>query len=144
LVATYGGSLNSLKDSAMRIEFLPDGSHDGPAILFYGCPSAGAEALINTLTSLADGQETEVALHQLPGLTPVGEIQVFATNAKGCAGVQQLSAFAFRWRQDREGWREATELAEPVAQSNPSEGTKFQYLERNGRVNVIFATDRAW
>jgi hypothetical protein len=50
---------------------------------------------------------------------------------------------AFRWRQDREGWLEAAELAEAVARSGASEGTKFQYLERNGRVNVIFATDRA-
>jgi hypothetical protein len=31
----------------MRIEFFPEGNHDCPAILFYGCPSAGAMALIN-------------------------------------------------------------------------------------------------
>jgi hypothetical protein len=128
----------------MRIEFLPDGSQDCPAILFHGCPSAGAQALINAFRSLAEGRETEVALHRLPDLTPVGDIQVFATNADGCAGIQQLSALVFRWRQDREGWLEAAELAEPVVHSDASEGTSFQYLERNGKVNVIFSTDRAW
>ncbi|HXV79007.1 MAG TPA: hypothetical protein VEG60_03935 [Candidatus Binatia bacterium] len=73
----------------MRIEFLPDGSHDGPAILFYGCPSAGAEALINTLTSLADGQETEVALHQLPGLN--FQLMPFAGGRTEKAGAKQPS-----------------------------------------------------
>lgn len=58
--------------------------------------------------------------------------------------MQQRSATVFHWRQDREAWLEAAELAEPVAQSNPSEGKRFQYLEKNGRVNVIFATDQAW
>ena len=29
----------------MRIEFFPDDSHDCPAILLYGCPSAGAKVL---------------------------------------------------------------------------------------------------
>lgn len=128
----------------MRIEFVPDSSHDCPAILLHGCPSAGAEALINTFRSLAEGRETEVALHQLSDLIPIGDIQVFATNADGRAGVQQLSALAFRWRQDREGWLQTAELAEPVAHNDAREGRKFQYLERNGRVNVIFATDRAW
>lgn len=127
----------------MRIEFFSDG-HDCPTILFYGCPSAGAEALISTFRSLAEGREIEVALHQLPGVNPVGDIRVLATNADGRTGVQRLSDLAFRWREDREGWLEAAELAEPVAGSDTTEGTRFQYLERNGRVNVIFATDRAW
>lgn len=83
----------------MRIEFLPDGSHDCPAILFHGCSSAGAEALIKTFRSLADNPATEVALHQLPDVSPVGDVQIFATNASGRTGVQQLSAFAFLWRQ---------------------------------------------
>jgi hypothetical protein len=128
----------------MRIELLLDGSQDCPAILFHGCPSAGAEALINAFRSLAKGPETEVALHQLPYITPVGSIQLFAMNANGRAGVQQLSALMFRWRKDSEGWLEAAELAEPVTQSSPTEGARFQYLERNGRVNVIFSTDRSW
>jgi hypothetical protein len=128
----------------MRIEFVPDGSHDCPAVLFYGCPSAGAEALINTFRLLAEGLETEVPLHEVPDLYPVGDIQVFATNASGRAGFQQLSPPAFRWRKDREGWLEAAELARPVAHSDPSEGTRFQYLERNGRVNVIFSAERGW
>jgi len=129
---------------AMRIEFFPEGNQDCPAILFYGCPSAGVVALINNFRLPADGQQVEVALHQLTGVTPVGDIHVFATNAKGRDGVEQLSDTVFRWRRDREGWLEVTELAEPVAQTNPSEGTRFQYLERNGRINVIFSTDRAW
>jgi hypothetical protein len=128
----------------MRIEFFSEGNPDCPAILFYGCPSAGAVALINTFRLLAGSHETEIALHQVTDVTPIGEIQVLATNAKGRAGVQQLSASMFRWRQDREGWLEVADLAEPVAQSTPSEGTRFQYLERNGRVNVIFSSDRAW
>jgi hypothetical protein len=128
----------------MRVELLPDGSHDCPAVLFYGCPSAGAEALINTFRLLAEAPETEVPLHELANVYPVGDIQVFATNAGGIGGVQQLSIFAFRWHQDREGWLEAAELAEPVAHSDPSEGIRFQYLERNGKINVIFSTDRAW
>jgi hypothetical protein len=128
----------------MRIEFLPDGNHDCPAILFHGCPSAGAEALIKTFRSLADNPETEVALHQLPDVSPVGDVQIFATNASGRNGVQQLSAFAFLWRQDSEGWLEAAELAEPLARSDASEGTRFQYLESNGKFNVIFSTSRTW
>jgi hypothetical protein len=128
----------------MRVEFFADGSHDCPAIVFYGCPSAGAEELIAAFRSLAEGPETEVALHQLTDLVPIGNVQVFATNAHGRAGVQQLSSLAFRWREDREGWLEAAELAEPVAHSDPTEGISFQYLERYGRVNVIFSTARAW
>jgi hypothetical protein len=128
----------------MRIEFFPEGNHDCPAILFYGCPSTGTDALINTLRLLGEAKEKEVGLHEVSGVTPVGEIQVFATNAKGRAGVQQLSMNVFRWRRDGEGWLEVADLADPVAQSNPSEGTRFQYLDRYGRVNVIFSTDRAW
>jgi hypothetical protein len=128
----------------MRVEFFPDGNHDCPAILFYGCPSAGAEALIATFRSLAEGPATNVPLHQVPDLFPVGDVQVFATSPPGNAGVQQLSSLAFRWRKDREGWLEAVELAEPVARSDPGEGSRFQYLERYGRVNVIFSTARAW
>lgn len=128
----------------MRIEFFSEGNHDCPALLFYGCPSAGVVALINNCRLLAEGQQAEVALHELTGVIPVGDIQVFATNANGRDGVEQLSDTVFRWRRNREGWLEVADLAEPVAQSNPSEGTRFQYLERNGRVNVIFSTDRAW
>jgi hypothetical protein len=128
----------------MQIEFFPDGNPDCPVILFYGCPSTGAEVLIATLRSLAERPETKVALHQLPDVTSLGEIQVFATNANGRTGVQQLSPRAFRWRKDKEGWLEAAELAEPVAHSDPTEGTRFQYLERYGKVNVIFSTDRSW
>jgi hypothetical protein len=79
----------------MHIEFLANGSQDCPAILFYGCPSAGAEALITTFRSLAEGPETEVAIHQLADLFPVGNVQVFATNVHGRAAVQQLSFLAF-------------------------------------------------
>lgn len=128
----------------MRVEFFPGGAQDCPAILFHGCPSAGAEVLINVLRSLAEGPETEVGLHRLPDVTAVGDIQVVATNADGPAGVQQLSRLLFRWRKDREGWLEAAELAQPVAHSDGSEGARFQYLERNGTINVIFSTDRAW
>jgi hypothetical protein len=127
----------------MHIEFVP-ASRDCPAILFHSCPSAGAEALINAFRSLAEGREAEVALHQLPGVTPIGEIDVFAMDGERDAGVQQLSALAFRWRKDNEGWLEAAELAEPLARSAPGEGTRFQYLERNGKINVIISTDRTW
>jgi hypothetical protein len=81
----------------MRIEFFPEGNHDCPAILFYGCPSAGAMALINNFRLLAEGQQAEVALHQLIDVTPVGDIQLFATNANGRDGVEQLSDTVFRW-----------------------------------------------
>jgi hypothetical protein len=128
----------------MRTEFLPDGGHDCPAILLYGCPSAGAEELINAFRSLGEGPERKLALHELRDVIPVGGIQVFATVTNGRAGVQQISGFAFLWRQDREGWLEAAELAAPVARSNASQGTRFQYLERNGRFNVIFSTGRRW
>ena len=128
----------------MRIEFFPGSRDDCPAILLYGCPSDGADALINIFRSLAEKRETEVALSELPGVTLVGNLEVFVTNSKGREGVERVSLTAFRWRRNREGWLEVADLAEPVAQSNPSEGTRFQYLERNGRVNVIFSTDRAW
>ena len=129
----------------MRLEFFADSTNDCPAVLLYGCPSAGAEALIASFRSLGEGRETEIALHRLPDITPVGEIRVFATNTDGHAGVQQLSSpMMFRWRKDREGWLEAAELAEPMAHSAPGERTSFQYLERYGRVNVIFSTERMW
>ena len=101
----------------MRIEFFPDRSHDCPAILLCGCPSAGAKAVINAFRSLAEGEETEVALHQLTGVTPVGDIQLFARNAKGHERLQQLSSTLFHWCRNREGWLEAAELAEPMERS---------------------------
>ena len=58
---------------------------------------AGAEAMIKTFRSLADGPETEVALHQLGNRFPVGDVQVFATNGAGRTGIQELSAPVFRW-----------------------------------------------
>jgi hypothetical protein len=128
----------------MLIEFFPDGNDDCPAIVFYGCPSAGAAALINAFRSLAEGREVEVALHQLPGITPVGDIRVFALDWKLDARVQQFSTLAFRWRKDKEGWFETAELVEPVAHSEPNDRTRFQYIERNGKVNIIFSTNRAW
>ena len=100
-------------------------------------------ALINNFRLLAEGQQAEVALHQLTDVRPVGDIQLFATNANGRDGVEQLSDTVFCWRRNGEGWLEVADLAGPVAQSNPSEGTRFQHLERNGRVDVIFSTDRA-
>jgi len=128
----------------MRMEFVQDGSHDCPALLFYGCPSAGAEALISAFRLLAEGPQTEVALHDLSDVHPVGDIQVFATNASGQTGVKQLSLPVFHWRKDREGWLEAVELAGPVAHSDPSEGGSFQYLERYGRVNILISTGQGW
>jgi hypothetical protein len=62
----------------VRIEYVPDGTQDSPARIFVGCPSAGADALISTFRSLGEGRETEVALHRLPHVTPVGDIEVFA------------------------------------------------------------------
>jgi len=128
----------------MNIEFVPDGTHDCPAILFYDCPSDGANSLINIFRSLAEKKDMQVELGKLAGVTLVGNLKLFATNSKGDVGVERVSTAVFRWCRDREGWLEATELAEPVAHSEPSEGTRFQYLERNGEVNVIFSTGREW
>jgi hypothetical protein len=49
------------------------------------------------LRLLAEGQQAEVALPQLIDVTPVGNIQLFATNANGRDGVEQLSDTVFRW-----------------------------------------------
>jgi hypothetical protein len=54
-------------------------------------------ALINNCRLLAEGQQAEIALHELTGVIPVGDIQVFATNANGRDGVEQLSDTVFRW-----------------------------------------------
>jgi hypothetical protein len=67
----------------MRMEFLADGSQDCPALLLYGCRSAGADALINTFRLLAQGPETEVPLHELTDVDPIQDIQVFAMNDSG-------------------------------------------------------------
>jgi hypothetical protein len=127
----------------MRVEFFSEGNQDCPAILFYGL-SAAVAGLLDTFRLLAQAQERQIALHKITGITPIGGIEVTATNAKGPVGVEQLSATHFLWRRDREGWLEAAELAEPVACSNPIEGTRFQHLERHGRINVIFSTDQTW
>jgi hypothetical protein len=85
---------------------------------------------------LAEGQQAEGALHHVIDVTPVADIQLFATNANGRDGVEQLSDTVFRWLRNRE----VADLAGPVAQSHPREGIRFQHLERNGRVDVIFST----
>jgi hypothetical protein len=61
-----------------------------------GVRPRGAEALINTFRLLAEAPETEVPLHELVNVDSIRDIQVFATNASGPTGVQQLSRSAFR------------------------------------------------
>ena len=99
------------------------------------CRSHGAHQHFRLL---AEGQQAEGALHHLIDVTPVGDIQLFATNANGRDGVEQLSDTVFRWRRNREGWLEVADLAEPVAQSNPSEGTHFSTLRGTAELMLSF------
>jgi len=126
----------------MQLEVLQNGRNT--VVLIHGRDGAVAAALVSRFKSLASGEETEVALHEVPGVRALGGCQVVATNQPGRPGIRQVSELAsFRWTQDREGWLQIAELSLPVTASFETEGTHFQFLEQQG-AEVILSTERSW
>ena len=125
------------------LEALPDGN--GTVLLIYGRDKAGLSALVSTFRSLASGQLTEAAVHEVPGVIGMGGCQLVATTRPDRNGIWKISAPAsYAWAKNSEGWRQASELAQPVADAIGVSGAHFQYLEDDDAVSVILSTERAW
>jgi hypothetical protein len=126
----------------MRLEVVQDGRNT--VVLIHGRDSAVASALLSRFQSLASGDVSEVALHEVPGVSSLGSCQVVATNQPGRAGIRRVAEPAsYRWTQDHEGWLQVAELALPVTKSFQSAGAHFQFLEQQG-AEVVFSTERSW
>src|SRR5690242_6379111 len=100
----------------MRLEVIQDGRNT--VVLIHGRDGAVAAAMLSRFNALASGNESEVALHEIPGLSAAEGCQVVATNQPGRAGIRRVAEPAtYRWTQDPEGWLQVAELALPVTRS---------------------------
>ncbi len=128
--------------SAMKMEYLADGSPDCPLIRLYGFRPAEVLELRSLCLSLANRAATCIALHEQPGIDAIGGCELSLRIGDRDAGVHQSGKTRFDCTLTDEGWREVAGLAEPFCQI--VEPNTYQWLNEDGDVSLLLSPNGKW
>ena len=125
----------------MRLEYLPDGSPDCPLIRLYDFRPDEAARLGAAVADLAAGRSERVAVHELPGVAPIGGCQLVLRVGPRDAAVVQVGPAAFECRFTAGTWDNVAGLIEPFAES----ASGYQWLAGSpGEVAVLLSASGEW
>ena len=124
----------------MKIEYLADGSPECPLPRIFGADPSGAVYLTEAFGQLADGLTEMIAVHELPGIEPIGECRFIARVGDEDRGLQASRAPGlYDMVLTPPGWDQVTGLVEPFCE--PAHGdTHFQWLSESGEVKLLITT----
>ena len=129
----------------MRIEYFAKSAIDCPLILIYGDSLMEADVLRQAVNDLADGTNTSLAIHSLPGFEVVDQCQVLTVAGLEDIGVRETSLSSmFEWTLRPESWAYVADLIKPFCAPTEEMRTRFQYLDGTGTVSVLISTGRSW
>ncbi len=129
----------------MRIEYFAKGAIDCPLILIYGDNRTEANVLRQAVIDLADGINTSLAIHNLPGFEAVDQCQVLAVAGLEDIGVRETALSGmFEWTLRPESWVYVADLIKPFCALTEETRIRFQYLDEASTVSVLISTGRSW
>jgi hypothetical protein len=97
------------------LEYLPDGSPDCPLIRLYAFTPIEAAALGAAVAGLAAGTAERVAVHELPGVEPVGGCELVFRVRGWDQAVVRVGPAAFECGFTAGTWDNVAGLVEPFA-----------------------------
>jgi hypothetical protein len=125
----------------MKLEFLSAGSEDCPLVRLYDFSVDEIGSLFAQLSSLADGEETSIAIHEAPGIEIVGDCHLFLCSGPKDVGLVTLSKPAhFECIFTLATWDNIAALTEPFVQGCRG----YQWLATSGDANLLLSTDGLW
>ncbi|MDY3554402.1 hypothetical protein R5W24_003524 [Gemmata sp. JC717] len=125
----------------MRLEYLPDGSPDCPLIRLFDFVPAEAAALGSAVAALAAGQLERVAVHELPGVAPVGGCELVLRRRGRDRAVVRVGPAAFECGLTADTWDNVAGLIEPFA----ADAGGHQWLaEAPGQVSLLLSASGLW
>jgi len=124
----------------MKIEYLAEGVPDSPLIRIYGDDPASAAYLAQAFEQLADGTTEMLAVHELPGMEPVGELRLIARAGEEDRGVKASRVPGlFDMMLTADGWDQMIGALDPFCE--PAHGdTHFHWLTESGEVKLLITT----
>jgi hypothetical protein len=125
----------------MKIEFLKDGARDCPLIRLYEFTEDDVRRLRQIALRLAKGRNEVVALHEEPGVVPIGGCQLTLHRAEQDRGVFQIALLKFEWVCAKSGWLTVAGLIRPFSRSNIG---GWQWLCKTGKIAILFSRDGRW
>lgn len=125
----------------MKMEFLKGGSTDCPLIRLYEFDATEAYNLRRIALLLARGAQQTTALHEEPGVLPVGNCQLTLQRGKRDRGVFEVAPFRFEWMMTDDGWRNVAGLIRPFSRGT-AQG--WQWLSSIGQTAVLLSRDGRW
>jgi hypothetical protein len=126
----------------MRLEFLVEGSADCPLIRIFSFTNAEVVRLKEISDRLAKGSEHEAALHQEPGVEPMGGCRLQLRVGNRDRGVIQQAPLQFECVLTTDGWTDLSWLLEPLCAREHSVG--YQWLNGKGPISLLLSADGKW
>ena len=97
----------------MRLEYLAEGSPDCPLIRLSDFSPAEVAALASAVTALASGQAERVAVHELPGVSSVGDCELLLCRRAWDQAVLRVGPSSFECGLTPGAWEDVAGLVEP-------------------------------
>ncbi|HLN33153.1 MAG TPA: hypothetical protein VK395_35815 [Gemmataceae bacterium] len=121
---------------------MPTGSPDCPLVRLYDFTLPEASQLLLAILELANGTSARVAVHELPGVQPVGACQLFLCQRRwDQAMVRTCAPATFECGFTIETWDNVAGLVEPFAQDSSG----FQWLAQvPGEAALLLSADGRW
>jgi hypothetical protein len=125
----------------MRLEYLPDGSPDCPLIRLFDFTPADAARLRAAIADLACGRAERVAIHDLPGVVPVGGCELVLLRRSWDQAVVRVGPSAFECRFTAGTWDNVAGLVEPFAAGC----TGYQWVAGSpGEASLLLSDSGQW
>src|ERR1044071_6322085 len=97
----------------MKVEYIPEGSHDCPLIAIFGTSIADFARLRATAEGLANGSFVTSDLQELEGFHLVNIRSLTMATSRDGEGVHHENAVNFVWSLPRQKWKIVSGLVEP-------------------------------
>jgi hypothetical protein len=128
----------------LKIEYLHAGSPECPVIRLCDFDIDGAQELRELFQSLANGNESSIALHNLNSFSAVDHVRLFLSTASKDFGIVRISnqLRGFDLRLTRATFADLAELT--VRFENLEHSGAFQWLSELGAARLLLSPSGWW
>jgi hypothetical protein len=121
----------------MKIEYLADAE----LIRFYEFTEDERQVLVQNLRDLMTGKSASVKIHELPGVKPLGGLELTAMVGDRQTEIVSLSGNRFNWIVRPLDWEDIIEKIETLTEDSKGE---YQWLTDYSGIEVLFSQDGTW
>jgi len=127
----------------MAVKYIADGSNDAPLILIYGYDIPATRELFHAIRAIKDERSAEVPIHTLPGYRGISGLELIFKSERRNEGIKNQGSLSFTCGLTPDGWNEVELLLSPFCDRFAQPGP-FQWLNKDGDIDLLFSTHRGW